>query len=224
MAVINLKKREVQIKIVYYGPGRGGKTTNLEYVHQNAKSRLKSNLIKIDTKGDRTLFFDFLPFSIGKIMGYDIRVQLYTVPGQQRYEGSRSLVLRGVDGVVFVADSIAVRRDANLLSFDDLKKNLAFNKQCFEDTPLVVQCNKVDLVDTGVEILTRETIEKDLRFPHGTPYFEASALEGVQVVPTLKKIIVLTMRSLEKTLKNQVASRQTRPDVNPERRMAPSPV
>ncbi len=203
MAVVNLKKREVQIKIVYYGPGRGGKTTNLEYIHRKNKIRLKTELIKIDTGGDRTLFFDFFPFKIGKIMGFDIRVQLYTVPGQQRYESSRRLVLNGVDGVVFVADSMAVRREANILSFDSLKKNLVLNGKRFEETPLVVQCNKVDVVKHGIERLPRETIEKDLGISGGTPCFEASAVDGVQVVPTLKKIVVLTMGSLEYVLKAQ---------------------
>ncbi len=202
MAVINLKRREIQIKIVYYGPGRGGKTTNLEFIHRKNKSRLKSDLIKIDTRGDRTLFFDFMPFKIGRIRGFDVRVQLYTVPGQQRYESSRRLVLRGVDGVVFVADSMAVRRQANILSFDSLKRNLAVNNKRFEETPLVVQCNKVDVVDNGIERLPRETIEKDLEVPDGTPVFEASALFGREVVPTLKKSVILTMASLESLLKD----------------------
>ena len=110
MAIINLKKKEVQAKIVYYGPGRGGKTTNIEYLYKKFRSRIRTEMVTIKTHGDRTLFFDFLPIEIGKIKGYDIRVQLYTVPGQVKYESTRRLVLRGVDGIVFVADSLAVRR------------------------------------------------------------------------------------------------------------------
>ncbi len=204
MAVINLKKKEIQMKIVYYGPGRGGKTTNLEYIHQKNKSRLKSDLLKIDTRGDRTLFFDFLPIEIGKIMGFDIRIQLSAVPGQQRYDSTRRLVLNGVDGVVFVADSMEVCRDRNAISFKDYKKNLVHNKKTFHDTPLVVQCNKIDLADEGVGILPSRTIIGDLRIEDGTPVFEASALHGQNVIPTLKKIIVMTMASIEVELKEHL--------------------
>ncbi len=116
MAIINLKKKEVQAKIVYYGPGRGGKTTNLEYIYKKFRSRIQTEMVTIKTHGDRTLFFDFLPIEIGRIKGYDIRIQLYTVPGQVKYESTRRLVLRGVDGIVFVADSLAVRRKENVLS------------------------------------------------------------------------------------------------------------
>ncbi len=222
MAVINLKKREVQVKIVYYGPGRGGKTTNLEYIHRKMKNRLKSDMIKIDTGGDRTLFFDFLPVSIGKIMGFEIRIQLYTVPGQQRYENSRRLVLRGVDGVVFVADSMAVRREANINSFEDLKKNLAWNDKRFEDTPLTLQCNKVDLRMQGVEILPRETIVQDLKISREIPCFESNAIDGVQVIPALKKSIIQTIGSLEKTLKKHTAPPAASPAPDLGSKLAPA--
>lgn len=204
MAVINLKKKEIQMKIVYYGPGRGGKTTNLEYIHRKSKSRIKSDLLKIDTRGDRTLFFDFLPIDIGKIMGFDIRIQLYTVPGQQRYESTRKLVLNGVDGVVFVADAMEVCRKRNIISFQDYKKNLVLNQKTYEDTPLVIQCNKMDLSEEGVSILPRRTIAGDLRIRKDTPIFEASALRGANVIPTLKKIIVMTMGTLEGELKEHL--------------------
>ncbi len=210
MAVINLKYREIQIKIVYYGPGRVGKTTNLEYIHRTNKDRLKSNLIKIDTGGDRTLFFDVLPFCIGKIMDFNIRIQLFTVPGRQQYESSRRLVLKGVDGVVFVADLLAVRRQANILSYDELKKNLSLKNKRFEQTPLVLQCNKVDVRQTRVRTLPRETIERDLGIPRGTPCFETNALSGDKVVQTLKKIVILTMGSLESTLKQNSMTKKAK--------------
>ncbi len=206
MAVINLKKKEIQIKIVYYGPGRGGKTTNLEYIHEKNRSRLKSDLLKIDTRGDRTLFFDFLPLDIGNIMGFNVRIQLYTVPGQQRYESTRKLVLNGVDGVVFVADAMEVCRKRNIISFSDYKRNLALNHKSYEETPLVVQCNKIDLSREGVSILPHRTIAGDLGIREETPIFEASALHGDNVVPTLKKIIVLTMASIEGELKENLAA------------------
>ena len=153
MAFVNLKKHEVQVKIVYYGPGRGGKTTNLEYIHKKYKNRIHSEMVTVKTHGDRTLFFDFLPFEIGKIKGYDIRIQLYTVPGQVKYDATRRLVLRGVDGIVFVADSMAVRREKNILSFKNLQENLATYKKSLTTTPWVLQCNKVDLAEQGIPLL-----------------------------------------------------------------------
>ena len=124
MAFVNPKNREVQVKVVYYGPGRGGKTTNLEYIYRKFNSRIKTEMVTIKTHGDRTLFFDFLPFDIGKINGYDVKIQLYTVPGQVKYNATRRLVLRGVDGIVFVADAMAVRREKNILALKNLQENL----------------------------------------------------------------------------------------------------
>ncbi|MCP4694596.1 MAG: GTPase domain-containing protein [Desulfobacterales bacterium] len=198
MAAINLKRQEIQIKIVYYGPGKAGKTTNLEYISRVNKKRLNANLLKIDSYGDRTLFFDFLPFNMGKIKGFDIRVQLYTVPGQQMYENCRRVVLRGADGIVFVADAAEENRKRNRLSFDCLKKNLALNRIRYEETPLVLQCNKVDLAKRGAKLLSRRTIFEDLGVEKETPCFEASALKGVNVIPTLKNIILQTMQSVER--------------------------
>ena len=123
MAIFNLKKREIECKVVYYGPGRGGKTTNLEYVFQTFKKQITGEMVSINTDGDRTLFFDFLPMGLGKIKGCDIKVQLYTVPGQVQYSSTRKLVLRGVDGLVFVADSLEVRREKNMISLKDLQNN-----------------------------------------------------------------------------------------------------
>ena len=132
MAFVNLKNKEIQVKIVYYGPGRGGKTTNLEYVYKKFAKRINTEMVTVKTHGDRTLFFDFLPFDIGIINGYDVKIQLYTVPGQVKYNATRRLVLRGVDGIVFVADSMTVRREKNLLSLKNLQENLAnYRKSIF---------------------------------------------------------------------------------------------
>jgi len=200
MAIINLKKKEVQAKIVYYGPGRGGKTTNLEYIYKKFRSRIQTEMVTIKTHGDRTLFFDFLPIEIGKIKGYDIRIQLYTVPGQVKYESTRRLVLRGVDGIVFVADSLAVRRKENVLSLKSLADNLTSYKKSILEIPLVFQYNKRDLLEEGIPLLPVEWLEKDLNSKLKAPSFEASALKGPNVVQTMKKIIILTIDSLRKDL------------------------
>lgn len=200
MAIINLKKKEVQAKIVYYGPGRGGKTTNLEYIYKKFRSRIQTEMVTIKTHGDRTLFFDFLPIEIGRIKGYDIRIQLYTVPGQVKYESTRRLVLRGVDGIVFVADSLAVRRKENVLSLKSLADNLSSYKKNISEIPLVFQYNKRDLLDEGIPLLPVEWLEKDLNSKLQAPSFEASALKGPNVVQTMKKIIIMTIDSLRKDL------------------------
>ena len=200
MAFINLKKKEVQAKIVYYGPGRGGKTTNLEFIHRKFKNRIPTDMVAIKTHGDRTLFFDFLPFDIGTIKGYSVRMQLYTVPGQVKYNATRRLVLRGVDGIVFVADSMKLRREKNLLSLQNARENLAAYRKDLSKMPLVLQYNKRDLGEQGIPLLPIEMLQKDLNGEFNAPYFEASALEGTNVVETLKKIISLTMASLSKDL------------------------
>jgi signal recognition particle receptor subunit beta len=200
MAFVNVKKNEVQVKIVYYGPGRGGKTSNLEYIHSKFTERVKTDLVAIKTQGDRTLFFDFLPFDMGQIKGYDVKVQLYTVPGQVMYNATRQLVLRGVDGVVFVADSLESRRKKNLIALKNLQDNLkVYNKSIFK-IPLVLQYNKRDLEQHGITLLPVKTLEKDLNSKLKVPFFEASALVGTNVAQTLKQIIVLTMTSIESKL------------------------
>ncbi len=201
MSFINFKKKEVQVKIVYYGPGRGGKTTNLEYIYSNFKDRIKTEMVAIKTQGDRTLFFDFLPFDMGKIKGYDVKVQLYTVPGQVKYDATRELVLRGVDGVVFVADSMEARRQQNLQSLKNLQENLAIHKKSIFKIPLVLQYNKRDLAEQDIPLLSVETLEKGLNSKLKVPSFEASAVVGTNVVQTLKKIISMTMASVENQLK-----------------------
>ncbi|CAN2042744.1 Mutual gliding-motility protein MglA [Candidatus Magnetomoraceae bacterium gMMP-15] len=201
MAIINMKNKEIQVKVVYYGPGRGGKTTNLEYVNKKFKDRIETDMVSIKTQGDRTIFFDFLPFDIGKIKGYDVKIQLYTVPGQVKYDATRRLVLQGVDGIVFVADFMEVRRKKNRMSLKNLQENLSVYKKNIFDIPLVLQYNKVDLKDTDIPLLSFETLEQDLNRQLKVPSFEASALNGKNVVPTLKKIISLTIASLQNDLK-----------------------
>jgi signal recognition particle receptor subunit beta len=201
LAFINIKKKEVQAKIVYYGPGRGGKTTNLEYIHKKFSNRIKTEMVAIKTHGDRTLFFDFLPFDIGKIRGYNVKIQLYTVPGQVKYNATRRLVLRGVDGIVFVADSMKVRREKNMLSLKNLQENLVIYQKNIFKVPLVLQYNKRDLAEQGIPILSIETLEKELNSQLKVPSFEASALVGTSVAGTLKKIIAMTIASLQRELK-----------------------
>lgn len=201
MPFIDLKKRVAQVKIVYYGPGRGGKTTNLEYVYGKFSNRLQTEMVSIKTQGDRTLFFDFLPVDMGKIAGFDIRVQLYTVPGQVKYNATRKVVLRGVDGLVFVADSLEATRKKNILSLKNLNDNLASYDVSLFKIPLVLQYNKRDLAQQGIPLLSFETLEKDLNSKLKVPSFEASALVGTNVVLTLKKIITMAMASIESQLK-----------------------
>ncbi len=201
MAFVNPKKKEVQVKIVYYGPGRGGKTTNLEYIYKKFNARIKTEMVTIKTHGDRTLFFDFLPFDIGKVNGYDIKVQLYTVPGQVKYNATRRLVLRGVDGIVFVADSMMVRREKNILSIKNLQEDLANYKKSIFKMPIVLQYNKVDLVEQGIPLTSVETLQKDLNSQLKTSAFKASALKGTNVVQTMKKIISMTIATIVKDLK-----------------------
>ncbi|MBL0714270.1 MAG: GTPase domain-containing protein [Desulfosarcina sp.] len=201
MAFVNLKKREVQVKIVYYGPGRGGKTTNLEYIYGKFNDRIQTEMVTVKTHGDRTLFFDFLPIDIGKINGYAVKMQLYTVPGQVKYNATRRLVLRGVDGIVFVADSMAVRREKNILALKNLHENLKNYKKSIFSIPMVFQYNKVDLAEQGIPIVPFATMEKDLNSQLKRPAFEASAVTGTNIVSTLKKIITMTMSSIKGELK-----------------------
>jgi len=203
LAFINLKDKVIQAKIVYYGPGRCGKTTNLEYIYEKCRMQVNSEMVMVKTQGDRTLFFDFFPFDMGKIGGYDVKIQLYTVPGQVKYNSTRRLVLKGVDGVVFVADSAVERRNKNVLSLRNLEENLTLYNKNIREIPLVIQYNKRDLAKQGIEILDIETLEADLNTELKVPWFEASAVEGDNVVVTLKKIIYDTMASLEKQLKQE---------------------
>lgn len=201
MAIFNIKKREIECKIVYYGPGRCGKTTNLEYVFKAYKKQVTGEMISVDTEGDRTLFFDFLPIGLGKIKGCEVRVQLYTVPGQIQYSSTRKLVLRGVDGVVFVADSLKVRREKNMLSLKDLQKNLKKYGISIVKIPLVLQYNKRDLAEKGLPLMSIEQMERDLNRQLKVPSFQASAVIGQGVGDTLKECMKLTLKHLHKELK-----------------------
>ena len=201
MAVIHIRNKEVQIKIVYVGPGRGGKTTNLEYIFKKIRHRILSDMVSIKTHGDRTLFFDFLPFDLGQIQGYKIKTQLYTVPGQIKYNATRKLVLKGVDGVVFVADSMTVMREKNIIAFENLAENLAFyNIDMFDNFPIVLQYNKRDLADNGVPLMEIETMDGELNSKLKAPSFAASAVSGENVIPTVKKAISTTIVSLQDQL------------------------
>jgi signal recognition particle receptor subunit beta len=200
LALINIKTKEVQIKIVYYGPGRGGKTTNLEYINQTYQDRIKTQMVSLKTQDDRTLFFDFLPFDVGQIKGFDITIQLYTVPGQVKYNATRKLVLRGVDGIVFVADVQKEQRKKNIESLNQLYENLeAYNLDLF-DMPLVMQYNKIDLKQSDIPLLSSQTMQKDLNGLLRVPAFEASALSGGNVILTLKKTISITLASIQDQL------------------------
>jgi signal recognition particle receptor subunit beta len=201
MAVFNVKKREIECKVVYYGPGRCGKTTNLEYIHKAFKKQVTGEMVSIETEGDRTLFFDFLPMGLGKIRGCDVRVQLYTVPGQVQYSSTRKLVLRGVDGVVFVADSFEVRRIKNMLSLKDLQQNLKEYGISIFKVPLVIQFNKRDLAEQGIPLMPIESMERDLNRQRKVPSFSASAIKGTGVGASLQECLKRALQSLQKELK-----------------------
>lgn len=200
MAIFDPRERVIQCKIVYYGAGRGGKTTNVEYISKAFRKQATGDLVSVDTKGDRTLFFDFLPLGLGKIKGCDVRVQLFTVPGQTKYRSTRKLVLKGVDSIVFVADSLCVRRKANLLSLIDLQKNLAEYGLDIFKIPLVMQYNKRDLEEQGIPVMAIETMEHDLNRQLKAPHFVASAFKGTGVGDCLKECLRLTLQHLNKEL------------------------
>jgi signal recognition particle receptor subunit beta len=183
---------------VYYGPGRGGKTSNLQYIFKNSRPLMSDEMVSIKTKGDLTLFFDFVPMGVGKIKGCDVRVQLYTVPGQVKYSSTRKLVLKGADGLVFVADSLNVRHEKNILSLKDLALNLNGYGLNIMKIPLVLQYNKRDLAADGVPLMPVKEMEKAYNHQLKAPSFAASAITGDNVNATLKACLVLTLRSLKK--------------------------
>ncbi len=193
MAMINPRQKELIAKIVYYGPGLGGKTTNLKYIFDHTSPSSRGELVTLNTQGDRTLFFDVLPLNLGTIKGYRIRFQLYTVPGQVFYSESRKIILRGVDGIVFVADSQRERMDANIESIEDLQENLRQYNYSFATMPYVLQLNKRDL-PTAVPVDEM----KKLLVLKGEPVVEAIAIRGVGVMETLKEIAKLVLINLKK--------------------------
>ena len=201
MANFNQRDRVIECKLVYYGPGRGGKTTNLQHIFKTFKKQTMGEMVSINTKGDRTLFFDFLPMGLGKIRGCDVKIQLYTVPGQVKYSSTRKMVLKGVDGVVFVADSLKVRRKENMLSLVDLQQNLAEQKKSIFKIPLVLQYNKRDLADRSIPLLPVKLMEEDLNRKLKVPSFAASALRGTGVKATLEECLKLTLHHLQRELK-----------------------
>ena len=181
MSFINYAAREINVKIVYYGPGLCGKTTNLQYIYEKSNPQQKGKLISLATETDRTLFFDFLPLDLGSVRGFKTRFHLYTVPGQVFYDASRKLILKGVDGVIFVADSQEARMDANVESMRNLEENLNENGFDLKTIPYVLQFNKRDL-PTAVAV---DTMYRTLNFK-GEPTFEAVATQGMGVFETLK--------------------------------------
>jgi len=192
MSFINYSSREINCKIVYYGPGLCGKTTNLQYIYSKTNPDLKGKMISLATEAERTLFFDFLPLSLGQIRGFKTRFHLYTVPGQVFYDASRKLILKGVDGVVFVADSQVERMEANIESLDNLRLNLADQGNDLSSVPYVVQYNKRDLPNAApIEELKR------LLNPAGAPEFSACASSGQGVFETLKAVARSVLRDLK---------------------------
>lgn len=207
MAFIDLSKNEIQAKIVYYGPGRGGKTTNLLFIHESMSKQVCGKMVTIDTKGDRTLFFDFLPLNIGKVLNMTIRVQLYTVPGQVMYNTTRKLVLRGIDGVAFVADSLKVQKAKNVESLENLAQNLLDEGLSIDQTPLVFQYNKRDLIKSNIPLLSIDELQQDLNSKLQVPWFEASAVTGEGVFETLREVSKRTIRSVIQRLGGDIEAK-----------------
>lgn len=192
MSFVNYVTKEVNCKIVYYGPGLGGKTTNIQYVYQKTSGGNKGNMITLNSENERTLFFDFLPLDLGEIRGFKTRFHLYTVPGQVFYEASRKLILRGVDGIVFVADSQVERMEANIESLKSLEKNLLEQGYEMGKIPLVFQWNKRDLPNTTSIKDLHDALNKN-----NSPEFEAVAVKGNGVFETLKVISKLVLMNLK---------------------------
>jgi signal recognition particle receptor subunit beta len=192
MSFVNYHTKEINCKIVYYGPGLGGKTTNIQHVYQKTAAGNKGQMVTLNTENERTLFFDFLPLDLGTIRGFKTRFHLYTVPGQVFYEASRKLILRGVDGIVFVADSQVERMEANIESFNGLKNNLVEQGYDLNKIPIVMQWNKRDLPN----LITIEELERKLN-EHDFPSFESSAIKGEGVFETLKTISKLVLLNIK---------------------------
>ena len=193
MSFINYMAREINCKIVYYGPGLCGKTTNLQYIYERTNPEAKGKMISLATETDRTLFFDFLPLALGEIRGFKTRFHLYTVPGQVFYDASRKLILKGVDGVVFVADSQIARMEANQESLENLRTNLSEQGYSLDKIPFVIQYNKRDMP----EIASVEELRQILN-PQNTPDYEGIARTGVGVFDTLKAVAKLVLTELKK--------------------------
>jgi signal recognition particle receptor subunit beta len=192
LSFINFAAREINCKIVYYGAGLGGKTTNLQVIYQKTADQQKGKMISLATETERTLFFDFLPLDLGSVRGFKTRIHLYTVPGQVFYDASRKLILRGVDGIVFVADSQEQRMDANVEALENLMSNLREHGYDFHKIPYVLQLNKRDLPNIlPVDLLSTELRKKN------EPIVEAVAFQGVGVFETLKEIAKQVLTELK---------------------------
>jgi mutual gliding-motility protein MglA len=194
MAFINYSAREINCKLVYYGPGLCGKTTNLKYIYEKTAADAKGKMISLATETERTLFFDFLPLALGEIRGFKTRFHLYTVPGQVFYDASRKLILKGVDGVVFVADSQEERFEANVESLENLKANLREQGYDYDKIPIVIQYNKRDLPNAVAVESLREALNPTGKLPD----FEAAAQSGKGVFETLKALARLVLQELKK--------------------------
>jgi signal recognition particle receptor subunit beta len=193
MSFINYSSREINCKLVYYGPGLGGKTTNLQFIYAKTSPEAKGKMISLATETERTLFFDFLPLSLGEIRGFKTRFHLYTVPGQVFYDASRKLILKGVDGVIFVADSQIERMEANIESMDNLRQNLIEQGYDLDKLPFIIQYNKRDLPNAASVAELRAAIN-----PTHVPEFEARATTGVGVFETLKAIAKAVLTELRR--------------------------
>ena len=193
MSFINYLSREINCKIVYYGPGLCGKTTNLQYIYNKTNPDAKGKMISLATETERTLFFDFLPLALGEIRGFKTRFHLYTVPGQVFYDASRKLILKGVDGVVFVADSQIARMEANVESLENLRTNLAEQGYNLDKLPWVMQYNKRDMPGIAPVDELRQLLN-----PANVPDFEGVASTGVGVFDTLKAVAKLVLTALKK--------------------------
>jgi signal recognition particle receptor subunit beta len=195
MPFIDVKKQQLQCKIVYYGTGLGGKTTNLKVIHQKTDPKMRGKLLSLETETERTLFFDFVPLSVGKIKGLDTRFSFYTVPGQSFYNLTRRAILKEVDGIVFVSDSQNERMDANIDSILNLEENLDTYNIKLKDLPHVIQYNKRDLQDIAALDQMREELNR-----HGAPDFEAVAVQGKGVFETLRAIVKNVVEKVTKDL------------------------
>lgn len=197
MSFINYAQREIILKIVYYGPGLCGKTTNIKYIYSGTNPDARGKLISLETKQERTLFFDFLPLSLPAIRGFKTRLHLYSVPGQLFYSASRKLIMKGADGVIFVADSQRPRKEANIISIEDLAENLEAYGYDIDKIPYVIQYNKRDLPTAMPVEELREDLNPGMKYPE----FEACAVapDGPGVFETLKAVVKMILMELKKT-------------------------
>lgn len=224
MALFNYATKEITLKIVYYGPGLSGKTTNLQHLHAVLNPETKGKLLSLSTESDRTLFFDFLPIELGKIRDFSIRFQLYTVPGQVRYNATRKVVLKGADAVVFVADSQKAMKDQNIESFENMRENLVSNNINPDTIPIILQYNKRDLKN----ILSLEELSQDLNPGAEHEVLEATAINGVGVEETFKRITKLVLKDISKKHKIEIQPAEPKKvavaPAMPQKEAAPAPI